>query len=714
MKQVHLTHIILRVFLTIVLLSPAGCSAISTWMADQAHQKGQALEAQGQADQAIERYTKAIDANPLLAGAFFQRGKLYYSQGQLDLALADLEQTGALDAQNAEAPYLCAKIYLEQANPGKALGHLDQTINLDPQNADARYRRALIYLEQDEAQKAHADLDQAIALEIPETDAYYQRGRLLAEAKAWKAAVADFDQAIRLNDQLSAAYYQRALAYIALEKPETAIKDLSQAIQLEAGMAPAYSQRAHLYLASGETDKAFADFDQVIQLDEQNADAFYQRGLLQLQKKELQKALDDLSQALELDAGLVGAYFQRGEIYSQQGDLELAVNDFNQVVKLQGDYPQIYEKRSLALVDLGNYAAAIADLDRVVAQQPEEVAPLFLRGYAKFQSDDLDGAVDDFMEVSKIHSSKAAGYKNGPAYLNIGLALARKKEYRRAIDWLGRSIKAEPTAIAYHARGDINFELKDWGAAKEDYQQALDLDTNGQIAILNLEMAQVNFLFGEFQQAIDYTQEFLDAQPESDLSGAVQAWIAQVQAELDGESTLGLEKLAWISDDLSPSFEREVFSEPQFEKIYRKNPEFYTARYLESLAFFGTEKGEDAILVAAFRLGDEQAQLDFAQSMIDAMVTIMRNDKFTSLNPTGVGSVNFGYCDPSREQEVCTLTFLRGFVVVQVTLAYQGEKPTFTIENLGKLMDERVIQTLLAGLPFESGLQDLMQIAPVR
>lgn len=713
MKRIHLTHVILRVLLIIALLSPAGCSSISAWMADQAYQKGQALEAQGQADQAIERYTKAIEANPLLAGAFFQRGKLYFSQGQLDLALADLEQTVSLDTQNTEAPYLCAKIYLEQANPGKALGHLDQTIKLDSKNADALYRRALIYLEQDEAQKAQADLDQAIALEIPEFNAYYQRGLLLAEAKEWKAAVADFDQAIRLNDQFSAAYYQRALAYIALEKPETAIKDLSQAIQLEAGMAPAYSQRAHLYLASGETDKAFADFDQVIQLDEQNADAFYQRGLLQLQKKELQKALNDLSQALKLDAGLVEAYFQRGEIYSQQGDLELAVNDFNQVVKLQDDYPQIYEKRSLALVDLGNYAAAIADLDRVVAQQPEEVAPLFLRGYAKFQSDDLDGAVEDFMAITKVNSNKAASYKNGPAYLNIGLTLARKQEYRRAIDWLDRSIKAEPTAIAYHVRGDIYYELNQWELAKNDYQQALDMDTNGQFANLYLEMAQVDFLVGEFQEAIDYAQEFLEAQPETSLSGAVQAWIAQVQAELDGESTLGLNKLAWISDDLSPNFQRQVFSEPQFESIYRKDPESYIARGLESLAVFSNASGDEAIIVAAFRLIDEQAENEFNESAGLATIATLTDRSLKPVNAM-VGSVHFGFCSPVLGKNTCSLTFKRGFVVLQLTTVYEDDKPAITIDDLGKLMDERVIQTLLAGLPFESGLQDLMQIAPVR
>ncbi len=701
-----LARIAMHLSLIFLMLNAMGCSSISAWMADQHYQKGQELEAQGQLDQALERYTKAIDANPMLDAAYFQRGKIYYNQNNFDLALSDLEQTASLNSLNAEASYLCAIILLDQDKPDQALAHLDRSLVLDTQNADAFYRRALINIDRGLKFKAHSDLDQAILLQTQEANAYYQRGLILAEDEQFEKAIPDFNQAIALDEKLDGAHYQRALAYIELDKPGKALPDLDQAILLDDGLAEAYFQRALIYHVGEETEKAFSDFNKVIQLDPKNAIAFYHRGVYQAQKDALDKALSDFNSAIQIDAQYVDAYFQRGLVYYQQGDLEPAIADFDQVVRLKPDDTQVYAHRALALIDHADYDEAIADLDIVLKGTPEDIQFLFLRGFAYYQVDELDASLQDFQSAAQLNVKNAASNKNGPAYFNLGLIYARKGELNRAADWFSKAINADRSASTLHARGDVYFALGDYDLAKEDYEQALKLDEEKEFPTLFMELSLTEYMEGNLTGAINQAEKYLNADPEAKQATAIRQWISDLETETKGEPTLDLAGLALIDSELPDSFRRDKSAEPEVERIFRKDKDSYTAKGFDHAVYYFNTPALETFSIAIIRLPDEESQTAFTLDLFGLALQVLSEEKYTELS-SSAGNQQFGYCEPKGLGRLCALLFRRGFVEAFIAIYFTSDETPLAADEIAKILDQRIITTLLSLQPFQSGLEHL-------
>jgi tetratricopeptide (TPR) repeat protein len=82
------------VILPIVLFLLFSCSStkqqkINVREAEVFYNRGVAYAGNGEKDQAVDDFTKAIELNPRLAEAYYNRGVIYAEKGQLDQAISD-------------------------------------------------------------------------------------------------------------------------------------------------------------------------------------------------------------------------------------------------------------------------------------------------------------------------------------------------------------------------------------------------------------------------------------------------------------------------------------------------------------------------------------------------------------------------------------------------------------------------------------------------
>src|SRR5258705_1371935 len=63
--------------------------------------RGNAYEAKGQYDLAIQDFDSAIKRNPTDAAAFYSRGSSYFAKGQTDSAIQDFDRATTLDPNDA-------------------------------------------------------------------------------------------------------------------------------------------------------------------------------------------------------------------------------------------------------------------------------------------------------------------------------------------------------------------------------------------------------------------------------------------------------------------------------------------------------------------------------------------------------------------------------------------------------------------------------------
>jgi tetratricopeptide (TPR) repeat protein len=696
-------------FLTLVIVwGLGGCASISDWRAGRYFQHGQDLEKQSQADQALAAYTAAISLNPKLEPAYFKRGMIYFNQGSLEKASADLEREVELNPQNAEAFYRLGLIDLKQKDLAKAHDEFGQAIALNYPDADASYQRGLIHAgvpanPQADANQALADFSQAIQGGMQKADVFYRRGMILASINELDKALTDFDRAIQGGMKQADVFYQRGMIMAGKKDYDKAIADFSQAIRLDSSLVDAYYRQAQAYQANHQPELAFISFTRVIELDPRNGDAYYQHGAYQVEKGKLDEGIKDLDRVIQINDQNIDAYFQRGRAYYRKGELDQALLDFNQVVALNPAYSGIYVERSQVLFDMANYPEAIADLDKVIKENPDETKYRARRGYANFQLRNFDTAIQDYL----IQTEKCP--ESATAFFNLGLAYARKGEWSPAIKNLGQSINLHPTADAYRARGGVYFELREMKAALQDYQKALNLDS--QFTGIYLQMSMGALVQGDLIDSIRYAKKYLETTPDAKNVAQIKEWISVLESELRGTSTLNLTGLLPRATDVPADCIPYPEGKAWMENLEIKTSQTEADAYVSN-AYFYCAWSKEQMDVVILKFPDVDAQNSFNYYLVESRNTELKSNEelITDLRP---GDISYGQRVDAGDHQFNYIYFRRGIVGVYVMTWEYSDAPVMKFEDLVNQVDRSIDTGLLQTTPFYQPTGDLESIPAV-
>jgi tetratricopeptide (TPR) repeat protein len=198
---------------------------------------GRDLVVQGQPEQALEAFAKAIELDPEYAPAFHYRGEVYYDGGQYDLAVNDWTRVIELDPTWTEG-----LAYNNRADAYGALGKHDLAV---------------------------ADLTKALEIKPEAAATYAQRGYANHQLHEYDLAVADYTKAIDLGlpeSLLGGVYWWRCSAYGGQEKWELVVSDCTAAVERDPTNALAFALRAMAKAYRDDTAGATADFDQALSL----------------------------------------------------------------------------------------------------------------------------------------------------------------------------------------------------------------------------------------------------------------------------------------------------------------------------------------------------------------------------------------------------------------------------------------------------------------
>jgi len=197
--------------------------------------RGVAYEKAGNAERAIDDYTRAISLFPSYYEAFFSRGTAYERLGRLDRALADYSKA----------------------------------ISLKPSSYEAYTNRGLVNKKLGRRSEAIADFGRAVALSPSAGKAYLNLGIIHAEEGKLAEAIEQFSRAVAADTTDPEAYGNRGIIYAVMGQRSSAFKDFNRAIELRPNFAVIYYNRGKLYAASGQQERAFADFQRACRLGDE-------------------------------------------------------------------------------------------------------------------------------------------------------------------------------------------------------------------------------------------------------------------------------------------------------------------------------------------------------------------------------------------------------------------------------------------------------------
>ena len=210
----------------------------------------------------------------------------------------------------------------------------------------------------------------------------------------------------------------------------------------------------------------------------------YNQGLAAAQSGNLEVALEHYGVALGQEPSHIPATFARALAYAELGRVEEAIADAKQTLRLVDTVGDSHASLKAAAYQL------IAKQRKQQGQTEKAIAAYKLAAECYLDQQDIDSARRCLNNIQGLKQSQPAPISPGVAakfkelpplptaedLINQALFKAQSKNLSGALADLNWIIRIDgQNALAHEKRAEIRSDLRDYGGAKQDYDQALQL-----------------------------------------------------------------------------------------------------------------------------------------------------------------------------------------------------------------------------------------------
>ncbi|XP_063783431.1 RNA polymerase II-associated protein 3 [Pseudophryne corroboree] len=327
---------------------------INTEKALAEKEKGNNYFKAGKYDEAVECYTKGMNADPYNAVLPTNRASAFYRQKKFAVAESDCNLAIALNKNYWKAYARRGAARLALHNLQGAKEDYEKVLELDPNNFEAtnelkKIARELptsssspqekenvkentdVCEEENECKGVQQQKQQAI-VQKDLGNAYFKEGK-------YEIAIECYTQGIEADETNALLPANRAMAYLKIQKYKEAEEDCTQAIALDITYGKAFARRGTARVMLGKLKEAKEDFEMVLKLDPGNKQAV----------SELAKI------SRELDEKSIYTSQHQSTSESKGTDKRRIVKPINKPIHLRSSKPM----RRMAIEEVGNVSTSV-------------------------------------------------------------------------------------------------------------------------------------------------------------------------------------------------------------------------------------------------------------------------------------------------------------------------------------------------------------------
>ncbi len=395
----------------------------------------------------------------------------------------------------AFATSMRAAVKLHLEDTAAALKDYASAIALDPEEGSYYAYRAETYYQQGKFDLSNKDYDKMIELEAGEATGYLGKGRNCNAQKRYKEAIPFFNHAIKLHSDNSYAYVHRAESYMEQKQYDKALDDVVSALDIDGNNKAFYLM---IVLADSAYEECVTKF-KVQKVKEPNRSYWdYCLGVIHEEHEDYTKAIECYKSTLDKDADDIPAS-RIADCYDELGDYARAVEYINIAIQLDSsDYRYLLYKATYQ--DKGGQSQkAIKTFDELLEKQPDYGFAYYRRGWIKDNSNDDNGALEDYsMAIALIPEYAYSYFNRGKIYYERGETEKAKKDFLKAIE-LDDEEDIEIAHYGYLYLGDTAKYI-------EILNTALEKDAKGNY----YDAACLYSLMGETEKAVYYLRNALE------------------------------------------------------------------------------------------------------------------------------------------------------------------------------------------------------------
>jgi superkiller protein 3 len=276
---------------------------------------------------AAAAYTRATQARPGFAEAYFNLGLALMQQGKLDEARTALSRSLQLKPGLRGANLFLGVIAYRENRYKEAESRLARETAADPRNAKAFMWLGVCRLAENDAQGAIAPLDKAYALDPTDTDILYHRGRAYL-----LVANASYDAMFKLDHDSARVHQVLAEAYAQARRDSEAIEQLQLAIKTAPSLPGLHEELGDQYWIVGKFEQAGDAYRAEIETDPNAVTARYKLGSLLVLNQKFAEGVALLRAALSADPALSDAHYYLGVGLTGMGKDQDAILEFERAI----------------------------------------------------------------------------------------------------------------------------------------------------------------------------------------------------------------------------------------------------------------------------------------------------------------------------------------------------------------------------------------------
>jgi len=220
---------------------------------------------------------------------------------------------------------------------------------------------------------------------------------------------------------------------------------------------PKRTQAADSFFMAGDYKKALKEYKKVLKADDKNAETYRKMAECYNNLNLLDSAITHYEGAIVFNPKDIDAYQKIGDIYFEERLYHEAMTWYDRGIQLGYLYPESYIKLAKIHHNWNDLDMAGKYYQLAVMFDSVNTDGYYGLGLVYLGSDDTSSAETNFR--------KAYDYgPHAPAAYRLGLIYARKRQYDKAIKWLGRCEELEPKSElgrqAYHRQMEIIVKMK--------------------------------------------------------------------------------------------------------------------------------------------------------------------------------------------------------------------------------------------------------------
>ncbi|MCP4748714.1 MAG: tetratricopeptide repeat protein [Desulfobacteraceae bacterium] len=345
---------------------------------------------QGNYEQAITCYQKALDLNSDCAQILYNLAVAFHKQNRIHEAIEHYWLALRKNPDLAQAHFNLADAYAKLNRTKEACDAYLEALRIEPHNAQAAYNLGNEYQSQKENPKALRAYQYVLSINPAHVQALNNMGMILRETHP-EQALNILRQACRLEPDFANAWYNLAETCLVLKNPDEAERYYKKAIALAPTMEIFHNNLGNAYRNQKRYNEAIDCYRKVIELKPELAEGYYNLGSVFQLNEDFGQALKYLKYAIELRSDYTEAWNNMGLACKNIGELDRAMTCFTRALSIDPNFATAYWNRSFVYLLKRSYRQGWKDFEwRFKIPIANTLYPFRLKG-KRWQGQDAPG-----------------------------------------------------------------------------------------------------------------------------------------------------------------------------------------------------------------------------------------------------------------------------------------------------------------------------------